>query len=175
MSHTAHPIWQSKGRVPETVMTGHTADISQFAEVGWYDWIQFKDTQIGYPESQWNLGRYLCPSFDVEPAICAKILNENGEVVHRTTYRPLTPNEYRDPVTMEKMKKFNKAIKNRHGSGTTYEDLTTMKMQDYVIPTHEPYKDDYDGKLQPIDDADDDEDVNASTFDQLQYPNLCSG
>ena len=98
--------------------------------------------------------------------MCAKILKENGEVVHRTTYRPLTPDEYRDPVTMEKMKEFNKAIKNRHGDGITYEDLATMNMQDYIIPTHEPYEDDYDGLLQPIADADDDEDIDASTFDQ---------
>ena len=37
MSHTAYPLWDLKGEVPETVMTGNTADVSQFDELGWYD------------------------------------------------------------------------------------------------------------------------------------------
>ena len=36
------------------------------------------------------LGRYLGPAIDVGPALTAKILKANGEVVYRSTYRALT-------------------------------------------------------------------------------------
>jgi hypothetical protein len=29
------------GQVPETIMTGNTADISHIAEFGWYNWVMF--------------------------------------------------------------------------------------------------------------------------------------
>ena len=35
--HTAHDIYQLDGRVPETVVSGETADISPFCEFGFWD------------------------------------------------------------------------------------------------------------------------------------------
>ena len=40
-SHTALDIYKLNGEVPETVMTGDTADISIIAEHAWYEWIKF--------------------------------------------------------------------------------------------------------------------------------------
>ena len=67
-----------------------TADISKFAEFGWYDWIKFRDTNVPYPDDKLVLGRYLGPSTDIGPAMTAKILKQNGQYVHRTTFRGLT-------------------------------------------------------------------------------------
>ena len=43
-----------------------------------------------------NLCHYLGPSIDVGPAMTTKILMENGQVLHRSTYRLLTPDELLD-------------------------------------------------------------------------------
>ena len=43
-------------QVPETNMSGQTADISHFAEFVWYDWIKFYDIPTGYPEPKEVLG-----------------------------------------------------------------------------------------------------------------------
>ena len=43
-----------------------------------------------------KLGPYLGPSIDVGPAMTMKILTENGQVLHRSTYRPLFPDELLD-------------------------------------------------------------------------------
>jgi hypothetical protein len=40
-SCTSNDIYMTAGQVPETIMTGNTADISQIAEFGWYDWVMF--------------------------------------------------------------------------------------------------------------------------------------
>ena len=38
-----------------------------------------------------KLGCYLVPRIDIGPAVMAKILTENGQVIQRLTYRTLTP------------------------------------------------------------------------------------
>jgi hypothetical protein len=48
---------------------------------------------VSYPEAQAVLGRYLGPSHDIGPAMTAKVLKDNGVVMHRPTYRAMTPDE----------------------------------------------------------------------------------
>ncbi len=79
-------------------MSGKIANISQFFELGWYEWVKFRSTIISFPEDPLVLRKYLCPSIDVGPAMTTKILTPTGEVVHHSTYRPLTPEELADPV-----------------------------------------------------------------------------
>eukprot|EP00804_Cyclotella_cryptica_P020326 CCRYP_014066-RA/>CCRYP_014066-RA protein AED:0.16 eAED:0.16 QI:0/0/0/1/1/1/3/0/747 len=48
-SHTAHDIYRLDGRVPETVVSGETADISPFCEFGFWDWVKFRDQGVAFP------------------------------------------------------------------------------------------------------------------------------
>ena len=43
-----------------------------------------------------KLGHYIGPSRDVGPAMTTEILTENGQVLHISTYRLLTPDELLD-------------------------------------------------------------------------------
>jgi hypothetical protein len=52
---TAHNLYQLKGQVPETLMTGSTADISHLCEFSWYQWVMYND-KAGYPEGTEKLG-----------------------------------------------------------------------------------------------------------------------
>ena len=99
-SNTAHDIFMLDGEVPETIMSGKTSDISQFCEFEWYDWVYFRDSAVSYPEDKLVLGRYLGPSIDAGPALTAKILKKNGEIVHRSTYRGLAPEELASPTEL---------------------------------------------------------------------------
>jgi hypothetical protein len=76
--------------VPETIVSGETADISTFTQHHWYEWIMFRDTSVSFPGDKLVLGRYLGPSIDVGPAMTAKILKANGVIVHRSSYWSLT-------------------------------------------------------------------------------------
>ena len=116
-SNTALDIYELKGQVPETVMSGETSDISPFVELEWYQWLMFRDTGVSYPHDQEVLGRYLGPSVDTGPAMTAQILKSNGWVVHRSTYRALTADEVQDPHHVRKRAEFDAEVTKKLGTG----------------------------------------------------------
>jgi hypothetical protein len=79
-SHTTNDIYATGREVPETIMNGGTADISQICEFGWYDWVMFRNTvnTIAFPPKRLTFGRYLGPAIDIGSALAAKILKQNG-------------------------------------------------------------------------------------------------
>ena len=79
--HTAHNIPTLNGQVPETVVTGNTADISEIVEFGWYQWIYYRDATISFPLPEEELGKYLGPSDNVGSKMSMWILKQNGEIV----------------------------------------------------------------------------------------------
>ena len=42
-SCSTNRIFMTTGQVPETIMTGETAGISQICQFGWYDWVMYHD------------------------------------------------------------------------------------------------------------------------------------
>jgi hypothetical protein len=55
-------------KVPETIMTGSTTDISQICEFGWYDWVIFRSNVPMSPDIKLTLGQYLGSMTDVGSA-----------------------------------------------------------------------------------------------------------
>ena len=80
-SITALDIYILDGEVPETFMKVQASDISHICKFSRYQWVMFHDGPVQYPADNLVLGRYLEPARDVVPAITAKILKVNGEVV----------------------------------------------------------------------------------------------
>jgi len=87
-SHTAWDIYKLRGETPQTVMSGETADISPFCKLSFYEWVMYREDSkvVQYPDENPALGRYLGVAIDVGPAMTAKILKANGQVVYRSTY-----------------------------------------------------------------------------------------
>jgi hypothetical protein len=139
-SHTAHNLPILEDGVPDTLMTGSTADISQLVEFGWYDWVYLWDTSETYPDNKEILGRYLGPAPDIGPAMAARILKENGEVVVRTTLRSLLPEEILREKEKEERTRFDKAIYARWGPASKPGDFEDDL--DIETPSFEPYSDD---------------------------------
>ena len=78
--------------VPKTVMPDKTPDISQFSKVKWFEWVKVWDQTAHFTvDDDLRLGHYLEPSIDISSAITNKFLSQNVHVIHRSTYRPLTP------------------------------------------------------------------------------------
>jgi hypothetical protein len=94
-SHTTNDIYAIGREVPETIMKGGTADISQICKFSWYNWVMFHDTvkTIAFPDKRLTLGRYLGPAIDIGLALTAKILKQNGQYVCCSTLRHLTLEE----------------------------------------------------------------------------------
>jgi hypothetical protein len=55
-SSTNNNVYMTDGEVPETIMTGSTADISHICEFGWYDWVMFRDNLPTFPDNKLILG-----------------------------------------------------------------------------------------------------------------------
>ena len=130
-SCTAHDNFSLDGEVPETVMTGHTADISSICEFEWYQWVMYNDATWSFPDPKWVLGRYLGPAIDVGSAMTAKILRITGECVPRSTLRPLTLEESKSEVMTDLRRKFDEAVAIKLGQSATeadfpVEDLTPV-------------------------------------------------
>jgi hypothetical protein len=54
-------IYMTAGQVPETIMTGNTADISHIAEFAWFDWVMSRDEVSGYPNNKMTLSPLALP------------------------------------------------------------------------------------------------------------------
>ncbi len=55
-SLTSNNIYMTNSEVPETILTGSTADISHICEFGWYDWVMFWDNLLTFPDNKLILG-----------------------------------------------------------------------------------------------------------------------
>ena len=94
-SHNANEIFAMVEEVPEPIMKGGTADISQICKFSWYNWLMFCNTanSIAFPDDKMTLGQYLGPAIDVGFALTAKILKQNRQYTCQLTLQHLTPEE----------------------------------------------------------------------------------
>ena len=166
-SLTAHDIYKLNGEVPETLVSGETADISPFAIFGWYEWVMFRDTSVSYPDTPLVLGRDLGPAIDIGPAMTRKILKENGKVVYRSTVRSLLPDEIADEDMKRRRKEFTKKVNKALGDGFKYADFENdPELEHLGTPIYPNYADDDDGEAHVMPEYDDDPEPDADTYDQ---------
>ena len=97
------------GRTPFELMTGQTPDISDIMHFGFYDWVMFYEP-AGFPSKREFLGRWLGPAEHVGQALCSYILKENGQIIARSTVRPLTPEELVDAAAIKLQEAFTQKV-----------------------------------------------------------------
>ena len=129
-SNTAWDIYKLQGETPETVLSGETSDISQFCELSFYEWVMFRDEPVRYPDDNPVLGRFLGIAIDVGPAMTAKILKSNGEVLHRSTYRGLTDAEVINQAHIKSREEFDESIGTKFGADCSPEDFPDIALED---------------------------------------------
>ena len=151
-SNTAVTHPELDGQVPETIMSGQTADIPPFAALGWYQWIKYYDTVQGYPEHKEILGRWLGPAVDIGPAMTSKVLKSNGQVIYTSTYRALTEDEMANPEETKAHQAFDATVTIKLGAPMSQHDLPSEGV-DADTPTFELYEDDENPPIQ-LPDAD---------------------
>ena len=89
-SNTARGIYKLDGKVPKSVMSGETSNTSQFCDFEWFEWVMFQDEMALYLDDYFKLARCLVLSIDFGPAMTAKIIKYNDQVLHRSMYQALT-------------------------------------------------------------------------------------
>ena len=81
--------------MPETLLSGKTADISPFIEHEWYDFVNWFDHGSSFPEPKEVHGQWLGPSLDIGLAMCSKIIKSNCHIINLSSYRGITEEMYR--------------------------------------------------------------------------------
>jgi hypothetical protein len=162
-SLTAHDIYRLNGQVPETVVSGDTAEISQFAIFSWFEWVMFRDTAMTYSDDKMVLGRDLGPAIDIGPAMTRKIIKVNGQMVYRSTVRGLT----RDKLSDETHKRERESSWNRWRrplatrSNMRRKFANDPELEDLGTPVYEPYEDDDGQGTRFVTDAEDEPDPDT--------------
>eukprot|EP00804_Cyclotella_cryptica_P003812 CCRYP_018937-RA/>CCRYP_018937-RA protein AED:0.24 eAED:0.24 QI:0/0/0/1/0.66/0.5/4/0/462 len=87
-SHTAHDIYRLDGRVPETIVSGETADIGPFCEFGFWDWVKSQDQGVAFPGDALILGKYMGPSIDELARVLRRNRYADGKVVETAHHNP---------------------------------------------------------------------------------------
>jgi len=150
ISHTARGHYKLQNQVPETMLTGQTADISPLAEYGWYDWVIYWDHVLGKEA----LGRWLGPSPDeVGSAMTSKVLTKKGQLYHTPTVRPLSLEEWSDEKWKTQRTEFDAGIVPRLGAALNEADLESVD-PDAVTPEFVKYSDRAEGTHEHYPDAD---------------------
>ncbi len=111
-------------------MSGEIADINQLCKLAWYYWIIYRPSMSNYPDEPVNLGKYFGSAFDVGPAIAAKILQQNEEVVYRSTHRSLTIEEQADTSIQQDMIAFKESAEEHLGTKLTHRELEEVGIPD---------------------------------------------
>ena len=71
----------------------------------------FRGNLIQYPDKNTVLGRYLGPAIDVGLVMKAKIMKENGKVVHRLTYHGIKEDDKYNQAHISLSKDFDNIIR----------------------------------------------------------------
>ena len=83
------------------------------------------DEMATFPEDVLKLEHYVGPSIDVGPIIMAEISIKNEKVLHRSTYRLLTPDEILDQEESDVSEQFMVKVDERQRSQVLPRDWRT--------------------------------------------------
>ena len=60
-SATTLPRFDLDHQIPEAKMHGMSSDISDICDFEFYEWVMFNDSQATFPETKFQVGRWLGP------------------------------------------------------------------------------------------------------------------
>ena len=79
-----------ENRSPKEKLTGSTPDISEYTTFAIYEPCYYFDSEEGFPEGKERTGRWLGVSHKVGSGMCYWVIKRNGEVISRTSVRPVS-------------------------------------------------------------------------------------
>ena len=113
---TARNLFSLEGETPHMHTIKERGDISNLCNFKWYEWCYFRDQKQSFPFARELLGRVLEPSKEEGNEMCQWILESNGQVVPRRSYRKLTDAELNHDQEKRKRNTFDRLIEERWAS-----------------------------------------------------------
>jgi hypothetical protein len=102
------------GRTGVEQVTGDTPDISEWLDFDFYDLVWYWDApHFALTEENPRLGRWLGVAHRVGSDMCYWVINENGNVLARTTVQHVPALDQKTDQVKEKIQKFDEALNER--------------------------------------------------------------
>jgi len=173
------PSRRLNNRTPYEVVHGHTPDISELADFGFYDLVWAYDSKHpGVGDEDRMLARWLGVSSNVGSDMCYWIMPVSGKAIARTTVQHVTREDMLNPVIAEQVETFDKSLTNRLNDenhliegmdSITYNDDSDLPQWNDEDPAYgddstTPTVDEY-GNTIP-NESKDVEDIDSDTYDQ---------
>jgi len=106
-------------------------------ECQWYEFVKWFDSGAKFPGPKECYRRWLGPSLDIGPAMTAKIVKSNGQVIHLSSYHVLNESEKTEPHELKEQESFDTRIHEIVGQPISQK---TLKLMDWETPTYLPYE-----------------------------------
>ena len=126
------------GQVPQTIMSGETADISPYCEFEWFQCVMYYEPNATYPDDKCFMGCWLGPAVDVGSAMAYKVQKSSDQFVCRSSVRPWTPEEEANPGLLREREAFMARLKDNLGRPAKEVDFSLEEL----IPEYLYYADD---------------------------------
>jgi hypothetical protein len=110
MSLTLNNSFNLEGRTPMEQITGKTPDISEYLDLGFYDWVSYKDN-AGIGDNK--IGRWLDVSHRVGNLMSYWILTVTGHELSQTTVQHITNLELSTDEIKSNCKDFDQSMAER--------------------------------------------------------------
>ena len=98
----------------------------------------FRYETAPYPSNHFTLGRYLGPSIDIVSVLTAKIIKENGQVLHTSMYQALIQEEWEWKECKAEHSLFIMSLYQKLGPHVKLRDLVELGVED--TPQYDPYE-----------------------------------
>jgi hypothetical protein len=105
----------SGGQTPWESLKGETPDISALIEFDFYDFVKVQ-LLTGFPNDNWVLAQWLGPADGIGQELTYYVIKANGQVVARSTMRPLLPEEWTSDVEKRAREEFDKQLTEHIGA-----------------------------------------------------------
>jgi hypothetical protein len=146
---------------PYESLKGATPDISALIEFDYHSYVKVR-LPTGFPSDDWVLARWLGPADGVEQILTYYVIKDNGQVIARSTVRPLLPEEWTSDVEKEARLAFNKRLLKHIGE---YADEEIQVVQN----------DEMEDPVDNLAEGDDDDIPNAPTMPGKQAVETTAG
>jgi hypothetical protein len=123
----------SDDQTPMEVVMGETPDISEYMDFDFYQFIKYRDATSDRDDPI-QLGRWLGIAHDVGTAMTYWILKENGQVICRSTVRPLLKEEWTNETEKAARVNCDEAIKVKYGTYNP-ELLEVFESEEIINPS----------------------------------------
>lgn len=115
------PRKASGNRPPIEAIIGTTADTSEYMDFDFFQWIKYRD-KPGSNTGNIKTGKWLGVADKIGSPLTYWIMKDNGQIIARSTVRPLNDNEMNDEDEKERRKSFRIMLRNVYGSPLSDED-----------------------------------------------------